>query len=173
MNWPDKIFLVGMPGSGKSTLGRSLAEELNVKFIDLDEAIEQAEGSYIKDIFDSKGESYFRSLEAITLSKVIDSEERFVLATGGGTPCFYNSIDLINANGLSIFINVSTSALAERLKKTKIEERPKLKDVDLSIELAKTLEKRNEYYQKAALTLDSDSATVDELKKLFLKEYPK
>lgn len=112
-----KIYLIGMPGSGKSTLGKQLARELLMAFVDLDKEIEKREGKSIKQVFAEKGEDYFRQVESQMLLEWAASEKSFVMATGGGTPCFYKGIEVINQTGLSIFLDVQVSVLLSRLEK--------------------------------------------------------
>lgn len=124
-----KIYLIGMPGSGKSTLGRKLAKELLVEFVDLDKEIERREGKSIKEIFAQSGEDYFRQIESMVLAEWSASPTNFVMATGGGTPCFYHGIEIINETGLSIFLDVSVHQLLSRLaEKT---DRPLLNSSDV------------------------------------------
>jgi shikimate kinase len=149
-----KIYLVGMPGSGKSTLGKQVANELLLPFVDLDKEIEQREQKSIPDIFTEKGEDYFRLIEAEVLRQYTSSNDSFILATGGGAPCFYDGISILNSTGLTIFLDVGVEELAQRVsKKTN---RPLLqndKDHDLSSKIAALLEKRRDVYKQAKLTI--------------------
>ena len=99
------IFMIGMPSSGKSTLGKQIAKALSYEFIDLDQKIEFSEGKKIADIFSLHGEEYFRKIEAEQLRK-IPVNSRIIIATGGGTPCFHDGINYIKENGWSIFLDV-------------------------------------------------------------------
>ena len=119
-----------MPGSGKSTLGGKLAKELMVEFIDLDKAIEGREGKSITETFAQNGEDYFRQLESQVLTEWSGSSKNFVMATGGGTPCFYNGIEIINESGLSIFLDVPVGKLLSRLEKKT--DRPLLSASDIT-----------------------------------------
>ncbi len=110
-----KIYLIGMPGSGKSTLGKQLAEKLSLNFVDLDKAIEDLEQKDVKGIFREKGEDHFRLVESQLLHEWAGTEQSFVMATGGGAPCFHQGIDIINQTGLSIFLDVSIDILLKRL----------------------------------------------------------
>src|SRR5436189_5502924 len=91
-----KIFLIGMPGAGKSTLGRPLAAALNLPFVDLDKEIEKHEQKSIPEVFELRGEDYFRKSESTLLKSWAESNRSFVLATGGGAPCFHDGIEVIN-----------------------------------------------------------------------------
>src|SRR5688500_4390100 len=111
-----KIYLIGMPGSGKSTLGLRIAEELQMTFVDLDREIEKREGRTVPQIFLEKGEDHFRQTESLLLNEWANADKSFVMATGGGAPCMFKGIDVINRTGLSIFLDVSIPELVSRLK---------------------------------------------------------
>lgn len=110
-----KIYLIGMPGSGKSTLGKQLAEQISLPFVDLDKVIENHEQKSVADIFREQGEDHFRLIESKLLHEWAGNEKSFVMATGGGAPCFHQGINIINQTGLSIFLDVSTDVLLNRL----------------------------------------------------------
>jgi shikimate kinase len=111
-----KIYLIGMPGSGKTTLGEQLAEELLMPFVDLDAEIESREGRSITDIFAANGEEYFRRVESALLHEWAASQKSFVMATGGGAPCFHDGVNVMNNTGLSVFLDVNVPELLQRLK---------------------------------------------------------
>ncbi len=104
-----------MSGSGKTTLGKQLAETLQVPFIDMDWEIEKRENKSIKEIFSQQGEDYFRQIEAEVLREWAGSSHNFVMGTGGGAPCFYQGMDVINQSGLTIFLDVPVKELKIRL----------------------------------------------------------
>lgn len=148
-----------MPGSGKSTLGRPVAEILDLPFVDLDTQIEEREGKSIKDIFSTQGEDYFRQTESQLLREWAGSNQSFVMATGGGAPCFYGGIDVINETGISIFLDVPVEELIKRVSKN--QDRPLLtaKDVDEQETRIRALfEKRIATYKQAKIILKN--ATV-------------
>lgn len=151
-----KIFLVGLVGSGKTTLGRQLAEVLQVPFVDMDWEIEGREGRSISEIFAQHGEDYFRRIEAETLRDWAGSNKDFVMGTGGGAPCFYNGMDIINESGLSIFLDVPVDELNLRLAATT--DRPLLHTTD-DIERKKRLQimhdARRPIYRKAHIILEN------------------
>lgn len=119
-----RIFLTGFMGSGKSVMGKALAAELGLAFIDLDKAIETKFGKDIAALFNSDGEQHFRELEQQTLNELIDQDD-FVMACGGGTPCFSDNMDVMNEAGVTIYLKLSTDALVERLE-AETEKRPLL-----------------------------------------------
>lgn len=119
-----RIFLIGFMGSGKSTMGAALARELGLSFIDLDKAIEAKFGNDISAIFTGNGEQHFRELEQQILNESLEKDD-FVMATGGGTPCFSDNMDQMNEAGVTIYLKMSTDLLAERLE-TETEQRPLL-----------------------------------------------
>jgi shikimate kinase len=147
-----KIYLVGMPGSGKSTLGKKLARELLLQFVDLDAEIEKHSGKSIPEIFLQNGEDHFRRTESALLHQWASGQQDFIMATGGGTPCFYNGIDVINNSGFSIFLDVPLKDLLTRVgAKTN---RPLLANAEEREKtLLKLLETRLPFYKQAKVTL--------------------
>lgn len=164
-----KIFLIGMPGSGKTTLGKQLANHLGIDFVDLDFEIEKAESRSISEIFASRGEDYFRLLESRLLVEWASGRLSFVMATGGGAPCFYKGIDVINEHGLSIFLDCSVPELIARVRKNR--ERPLLLNADeeeLKSRLEKMREQRLSCYRQAAIILENPTL-AKVIEKLALK----
>jgi len=155
-----------MPGSGKTSLGKDIADRLGASFIELDHEITKEHGLPISDIFVQKGEDYFRKLESELLLDLTQNNESFVMACGGGTPCYKNNLRFINRSGVSVYLNVSYQELAQRLTKSKISSRPLLRDLDLS-NLPRALEKkfgpRTAFYERAKIELKSDSITASEV----------
>jgi shikimate kinase len=148
-----KIFLIGMPGSGKTTLGSQLADQLLMPFVDLDKEIESHEGKSVPEIFLNHGESYFREVESRLLNEWSASQKSFVMATGGGAPCFFKGIETINKAGLSIFLDVTVNELVERLKSNN--DRPLLQSgVEEKERLLKSLfDARHACYRQARITV--------------------
>ena len=165
-----KLFLVGLPGSGKSTLGKQLAEHLNLPFIDMDEVIETQAQQPIRDIFAHQGESYFRSLERQTLIALIDKYSSFVIATGGGAPCFLNNMELMNQEGKTLFVDTPIPVIAKRMLQQGIEERPllqQLKTEDFERAYQEKFAHRLPYYQQALFTVNPEdelSMLLEQLK---------
>ncbi|HZY80670.1 MAG TPA: shikimate kinase [Cyclobacteriaceae bacterium] len=121
-----KVFLLGLPGSGKTTLGKKLASALQLPFVDLDKEIERTEGKPISEIFSEKKEDYFRKLESSQLKLWCAKPGDFVMATGGGAPCFFDNITVINQSGKSIFLDVPASEIVKRMSRAGVEKRPLL-----------------------------------------------
>jgi len=159
-----KIFLLGLPGSGKTTLGKQLAATLRLPFVDLDKEIEKREGKPIREIFAEKKEDYFRKLESAELNKWCASIGDFMMATGGGAPCFFDNLEVINRSGKSIFLDVPASEIVKRMSNGPIEKRPLLaaggKDgLKDSIEFLRS--NRLSYYRKAAIILSGPDISVE------------
>ncbi|NMM48824.1 shikimate kinase [Marinigracilibium pacificum] len=166
MNQPDLIFLVGLPGSGKSSIGKGLSEMLNYDFLDLDYYIVEKEGRSIPEIFSKNGEGYFRELESKYLQNLVDDcKNSTVVATGGGTPCFNDNMSLITTSGFSIFIDVKLDQLIERIGKDEKEvtARPLFAAGDLKEKYNSLLNNRRSYYEQASLTVDATDYDIDEV----------
>jgi shikimate kinase len=162
-----KIFLVGMPGSGKSTLGMELANSLQLPFIDLDKGIEKSNESTIAEIFDKEGEDAFRQKEKDALERMIHETPAFVMATGGGSPCFFDNMELMISAGLTVFIDVSSNELHRRLQQGKgVESRPllsKMNPSSMNKELADKRINRLPFYAKSQITVQGDTISSKEL----------
>lgn len=151
-----KIFLIGLPGSGKTTIGKALAEALGVPFVDLDAEVEKQEGLTIKQIFDHKKEDYFRRVESTQLRKWCDTKNDFVMATGGGAPVFFDNIQIINQSGKSVFLDVSAREIARRITLTNRSERPLFAKSDaeaLKDQVEFMRSQRIRFYNQAHLTI--------------------
>lgn len=168
-----KIYFIGMPGCGKSFIGKQTAETMGLPFIDLDEAIVDSAGATINQIFQQKGEIYFRELEARLLREISDKNNEFLMATGGGAPCFHGNMDYINEQGLSVFLNIPLEKIAAGLLSKGIEERPLLRDFDrhtLMQELSEKFTAREQFYRKAKLTIVLDHWDAEKTTNM-VKEY--
>lgn len=160
-----RIFLIGLPGSGKTTLGHELAEELKLKLVDLDANIEDASGKSIPEIFEQDGEEEFRKLEQQAVHESL-SLENVVISTGGGAPCFFDNMEQMNANGTTVFIDVSADELIRRMFGGSQEDRPLLSgktETELKIELEDKKINRLPYYNQAQHKITSDNVTVQQL----------
>ena len=151
-----KFIIVGMPGCGKSTTAKYLCSQTSLTFYDLDKEIENNEGKKIKEIFRDKGENYFRKVESIVLKKIIKEKENFILATGGGTPCFNDNMKIINKYGISIFLNTSIDVLEERISRNK--KRPLFNNsINLKTDLINLLEKRNSFFSSSNYIIENNN----------------
>jgi shikimate kinase len=152
-----RIFLTGYMGSGKTTLGRALAADLNVQFIDLDHYIEQRYRKTIAQLFAENGEDGFRDIERRMLHEVGEFED-VIISTGGGTPCFFDNIEFMNAQGTTIYLDVPVERLFIRLCIAR-SKRPLIKDKDdeeLRAFIIEQLEKRAPHYSKAQYSFRAD-----------------
>jgi shikimate kinase len=167
-----KIFLLGFMGTGKTYWGRLWAAQQNLRFFDLDTEIEKHTGLTIPQIFEQHGETFFRELERERLHS-FDKEDDFILSAGGGTPCFYNNMQWMNENGLTIYLDTPLAVLKDRLLKEKMH-RPLIKQLDeQGIEhfIETSIQKRKEYYQQAHIILSTESIsdiTFGEIKRKYV-----
>ena len=156
-----------MMGSGKSYCAKKIAKKLKLAAYDLDNLIEMTEDLTIAEIFEEEGEEYFRKLEAKIL-RWFGEKKNFVLATGGGTPCFHNNIDWMNENGITIWLDEPIDVLVERLKPGK-EHRPLIKDLsdeELGSFLTNKLAERKPFYSQAKHAMAYSNITEKNLLKL-------
>lgn len=159
-----KVYLIGYMGSGKSTVGQLLAKRLKLDFIDFDRYIEKEEGKAIAEIFDSGKEDNFRRLEHTYLKKLLP-RDNVVISLGGGTPCFHNNIELINNNGISVYLDIDVDTLAQRLSKAK-NKRPLiqgLNEMELKMFIQTNLERRLAYYTRANFTVSAKDIAAEEI----------
>jgi shikimate kinase len=152
-------------GCGKSTLGRKLARRLNLCFIDLDKYIEERNFRTIPAIFSEEGEEGFREREKKALEEIADFEN-LVVATGGGAPCFFGNMDLMNRTGVTLYIAPPVEILVERLLKSK-NERPLIKGKsreELIRFIDENLQKRAPFYEKASVIIrDKHNLEADDI----------
>lgn len=159
-----KVFLIGMMGSGKSFWKKSLSEKLKTGGYDLDQVITSVEEQSIPEIFESEGETYFRKTES-KLLRWFGEKKSFVLATGGGTPCFHQNMEWMNQQGLTIWLNESIEVLVERLS-TEMDHRPLLNHLDsshLTQFLKNQLEERLPFYSQSKIILTSKDIQLKSL----------
>lgn len=166
-----KIFLIGYMGSGKSTAGKALSEKLDFEFSDLDAHIEKEQGRSIEEIFEKEGEEYFRELESKALNFFLE-KDNMVISVGGGAPCFYNNMELMNRNGVTVYLKLSVDSLVHRLVNA-TKKRPLIRDMsefDLRDFITANLEKREPYYLHAQYKVKGKNLNVDELADFIKKE---
>ena len=162
-----RIYLIGYMGSGKSHLGRKFSKHLGVQFVDMDHYIEERNYKTIPQIFAEEGEAEFRKKERKALEELSEFTD-IVIATGGGAPCFFDNIDLMNNSGKTIYLNIDPKILAFRLMKSKTE-RPLIKGKtreELVAFIDENLNKRNEFYNQAKYQITHPDIKMDELEKL-------
>lgn len=161
-----KIVLLGYMGSGKSTIGKILAADLKLNFLDLDSYIETAEGKTVKAIFEDKGEIYFRKIEAASLREILKSEDNFVLSIGGGTPCYANNMQaIVDQTKNSFYLKNSITELVKRLSSEK-SERPLVQNIaddELSEFIGKHLFERSFFYSQASQKVVGDAKSPQEV----------
>ena len=149
-----RIFLIGFMGAGKSFLGKLWSEMHVIPFYDLDTLIEEEERKSVKNIFEVFGEDYFREREAAVLRNT-DRFENCIIACGGGTPCFFDNMQWMNKNGLTVFLNESESNIYDHLKKDD-KVRPLINDHDeeeLQLFIKNKLQSRIAFYNQSKLIL--------------------
>lgn len=158
----QKIVLVGYMAVGKSTVGKILAENRQMKWVDLDKIIESNAKLSVSEIFQEKGEIYFRKQEHLEFQKLISNEEDLVISTGGGTPCYANNHLLLNGNNIvSFYLSASIDAIYNRLKEHTAE-RPLVanqSEEELKEFIAKNLFDRSYFYNQATFKINTDGKT--------------
>lgn len=161
-----KIVLLGYMASGKSAIGKQLSKLMAIKFLDLDDVIEAELGCTIAETFKTKGEVFFRKKESEVLNKVLTSDDNFVLATGGGTPCFDKNMELILLNSTySFYLQLPISELVRRIEK-EADHRPLVREIptnELPEFIAKHLFERSFFYSQARATIACGTKTIDEI----------
>ena len=153
-----RIYLVGYMGCGKSTIGRKVSDLLGISFIDLDKYIEERYFKTIPAIFAEEGEKSFREKERASLIEVSQFED-IVVGTGGGAPCFYDNMELMNSHGITVYISPDTEVLASRLIKSKTE-RPLIagkSPAELVLFIEEALIKRSPFYEMAKIIIRGEN----------------
>ncbi len=162
-----KIFLIGFMGSGKSYWGRRWAERYGLPFIDLDQQVEEREHETIAAVFEKKGEAYFRETETSCL-RGFSQHESFIMACGGGVPCFHDNIQWMNEQGTTVYLAADPPLLLERLIHEK-DKRPLLKELDhpaLLYFIENKLSERSVFYNQAKLVLPVNELNENSLSQL-------
>jgi shikimate kinase len=153
-----RIYLVGYMGCGKSTIGRKVADLMGICFIDLDKYIEERYFKTVPAIFAEEGEKAFREKERASLIEVSQFED-VVVGTGGGAPCFYDNMEVMNSHGITIYISPDTEVLAGRLIKSKTE-RPLIvgkSREELILFIEEALKKRTPFYERAKIIIRGEN----------------
>ena len=163
----NTVFLIGYMGCGKTILGKALASQLNIPFIDLDKKVEEHEEKSVHSIFKLKGELYFRQIERKVLLKLINSSVPKIVSLGGGTPCYFNNmVDILNSNHQSIYFRASLDNIVNRLY-NKNEKRPLISHIKTKISLkefvSKHLFERSSFYEMAQIKINVDKKSIPEI----------
>ena len=153
-------------GSGKSLISNKLISIKKIKKIDLDFEISKELGLSIPEIFEKKGEIFFRKKEKEILARIFSLKEECILSLGGGTPCYYNNIEIINKNSMSIYLRAKVDTLVKRLLEDKIHCRPlinRIPDEQLPEFIGQHLFERNHFYNQAKIIIDTDNLAAEEV----------
>ncbi|WP_462255332.1 shikimate kinase [Ferruginibacter sp.] len=159
-----KIFLIGFMGSGKTHWGKLWAAKSGLQFFDLDEVIEKKEKKSVAEIFNQNGEAYFRQKE-MQMLQTFATKQNCIIACGGGTPCFNNNMQWMNANGTTVYLAATAQDIFKRVI-TEQEKRPLIKDFspqELLIFIENKLQEREIYYSQAKITLPVSAITADSI----------
>lgn len=159
-----RIYLIGFMSCGKSTLGKLLSKSLGLPYVDVDHQIESLFHQSIQELF-RKGEEYFRSCERQALLRTIGDYEDAVIACGGGTPCFYDNMEIIRSTGKSFYIKTSPDTLLQRLSKTH-NQRPLFKNLPQEQWLKKIdelLAIREPFYKQANYIIDGEHNALERI----------
>ena len=158
------LYLIGLPGSGKTTLGKKLAQQLQLHFYDLDAIIEEKEEQSISNIFAQKGESYFRQAEANTLRNIA-RKNSFMISTGGGTPCFHSNMEWMKTHGITVWLDPKVEEIVKRMNTSQVFERPlfkgKVNPNEIAKELKNMLAQRKIFYRKAHIHLKGNRLSLE------------
>lgn len=162
----NKIILLGYMGSGKSTIAKLLSKRINYSYSDLDKIIEQELNLTINEIFEQRGEIYFRKKEHQVLQQLLQCDENRIISLGGGTPCYANNMEMIHSqNCTSFYLKVSLDKLNKKLTKKK-SKRPLIANLgedEMKEFVAKHLFERSFFYNQATHTINTDGKSKDEI----------
>ncbi|WP_298366947.1 shikimate kinase [uncultured Lutibacter sp.] len=162
-----KIVLLGYMASGKSAVGKILAQRLKMQFFDLDEYIEESEKLTISQIFSDKGEIYFRKKESEYLKELLNLEENCIISLGGGTPCYGNNMDIVLEKSKSFYLNASVQTIFNRIK-SETSKRPLVATIgieNLLEYIGKHLFERSAFYNKAHKSISVNDKSILEIVK--------
>ncbi len=159
------VYLIGMPAAGKTSIGKQLAKKANFTFLDLDEVISAKEEISIQQLFREKGESYFRETESKYLKEVSQTKENTILSLGGGTPCFYNNMDVILSSGMVFYINAPDYVIISRIIRG-VTKRPLfagLNEDELRDKISQLVKEREPFYLKAHQKIDTKTRSKKDI----------
>ena len=154
----ENIYLIGMPSSGKSTLGRGLAVTLDYEYVDMDEILVTNDGRSISQIFQESGEDYFRKIESELLKSFLPNQKKLI-STGGGAPVFFDNMDFILNNGVSVYLDVPPQILFSRIYNSNKNDRPLIDKSDSEKLMDNLVEKYNyryTFYSRANIIIKDD-----------------
>ena len=170
-----RILLIGFMAAGKTPLGKALARDLGLQFVDLDHYIESRYHSTVSQLFAERGEETFRQIERNMLHEVTEFED-VVISMGGGTPCFFDNMDYMNSQGTTVFLEASVDVIYTRLTIARVQ-RPLVtgkSPEELRQYISEMLEHRTPYYTRAQHTFCADhlenTCQVEESVKRFKQE---
>lgn len=167
------VILIGYMGSGKSSIGKRIARKTKMTVIDLDDFIITNENMSVPEIFEKKGEVYFRKKEREYLKQLLKTSENIIISVGGGTPCYGDNMDaILKSTPYVFYLKASVETLVKRLKKKK-EERPLIKNIannDLPDFIKKHLFERNFYYMQSHQVIDVDDLSRKKVAKKIIKK---
>jgi shikimate kinase len=147
-------------GSGKSTIGKKLASRLAYSFLDLDDVIEEVQKQTVAEIFSEQGEDAFRSLERLSLHQTFEMDN-IVVSTGGGTPVFFENMEMMKRNGLCIYLRATPEVLVSRLQRNQ-HLRPliaSLNQEELLVFVKEQLDKRTVFYEESEMHIEAKDLT--------------
>ncbi len=159
-----RIFIIGFMGTGKSHWGKQWAEVNNMQFFDLDTLIETEEQASVVDIFEKAGEDYFRVKEASMLRDLIKNDN-CIISCGGGAPCFYENMQYMNENGITVYLAATPAYILQNVLLEK-EKRPVIKNIneaELLFFIEQKLKERFPFYTQANLTLNAETLDTNSL----------
>jgi len=161
----SSVFLVGMPGCGKSTLGKAFVKVTDFSFIDTDDAIIAEQQKSIEQIYHEVSEIGFRKVEHNFIEK-LEPKSKTIICTGGGFPCFFGNMEIMKTKGIVVFIDVSPNEIYNRIKDTNFTGRPIYQNKtpkQIQEIIAKVLIERRPIYETAHIILKGDDLLVDDL----------
>ena len=162
------LYLVGFMGSGKTFIGERLAKTLLYDFIDADAFLEKKTGQSITEIFEKNGEHYFRELEHTILCE-LKEKHGCIISTGGGAPCFYDNMEIMNANGITVYLKVRPDIIVKRISEQR-SHRPLLKnfedDDEFLVFVKNKIAERGKFYSQARFIIDADGNIEEIINKI-------
>lgn len=154
-------------GAGKTTLGRKLASKLRCKFYDTDHYFEEKYHFSIFNFFEFFGEEKFREMEREILHELIRDKDDVVISTGGGAACFFNNMEMMNKNGITVYVKLHPNSLKQRLLQSK-RRRPAVKDLneeEMELYIKRLLSERDEFYNRSQIIVKGENCDVNDILK--------